>query len=157
MLLEKNPDSDFVAEAKLAIADSYFRLKDWSKAIEVYERVISEHTEAVDFFPYCFFQVGEAYYKLGTDQKNADRIIQATVSLESALQWYQKTITNYPQDSIALQALYSAVKTLDALGRKEELEDVAREFINKAQDSSGFDSLVAEVQLILEGLLRDKK
>ena len=157
MLLEKYPDSNFVAEAKLAIADSYFRLVDWTKAIEAYERVIDEHTEAVDFFPYCFYQVGEAYYKLGTDQKNASQVIQATESLELASQWYQKMIDNYPQDPIALHALYGAVKTLESLGRKEELKDVAREFIKKAQYSSGFDSLVAEVQLILEDLLRDKK
>ena len=157
VLLEKYPDSDFVAEAKLGIADSYFRLADWSKAIEAYERVISEHTEAVDFLPYCFYQVGEAYYKLGTNQKNASQVIQATESLELASQWYQKTIDNYPQDPVALHALYGAVKTLDSLGRKEELENVAREFINKAQYNSEFDSLVAEVQLILEDLLHDKK
>ena len=130
---------------------------DWSKAIEAYERVIDEHTDAVDFFPYCFYQVGEAYYKLGTDQKNASQVIQATESLELALQWYQKVIDNYPQDHIALHALYGAVKTLDSVGHKVELENVAREFINKAQYSSEFDSLIAEVQLILEDLLREKK
>ena len=157
VLLEKYPDSDFVAEAKLGIADSHFRLEDWNKAIEAYKHLISEHAEAIDFVPYSSYQVGEAYYKLGTEQKNADRMIQATTSLELALQWYQKTVDNYPQDPIALHALYGAVMTLDSLGRKEELENVAREFINKAQDNSGFDSLITEVQLILEDLLRDKK
>lgn len=157
ILLEKYPDSDFVAEAKLGIADSYFRLEDWSKAIEAYKRLISEHAEAIDFVPYSSYQVGEAYYKLGTEQRNADQVIQATESLELALQWYQQTSDNYPQDPIALRALYGAVMTLDSLGRKDALENVASEFINKAQGNSGFDSLIAEVQLILEDLLRDKK
>ena len=156
ILLEKYPDSDFVAEAKLGIADSYFRLQDWSKATRAYERLISEHEEATDFLPYCSYQAGEAYYKLGTDQKNAGQVIQATESLELALQWYQKTSDNYPQDHVALHALYGAVMTLDSLGREEELEDVAREFINKAQYNSEFDSLVAEVQLKLADLPRDK-
>ena len=81
VLLEKYPDSDFVAQAKLGIADSYFRLEDWSEAIEAYKRLISEHPEAIDFVPYSSYQVGEAYYKLGTEQKNANQMIQATTSL----------------------------------------------------------------------------
>ena len=126
-LLEKYPDSDFIAEAKLGIADSYFRLEDWSKAIEAYERLISEHTEAIDFVPYSSYQVGEAYYKLGTDQKNADRMIEATASLELALQWYQKTIDNYPQDSIAPHAFYALARVYLDTGRWALVLEVADE------------------------------
>ena len=125
VLLEKYPDSDFIAEAKLGIADSYFRLEDWSKAIEAYERVISEHTEVIDFVPYSSYQVGEAYYKLGTDQKNADRMIQATGSLELALQWYQKTIDNYPQDPIAPHAFYALARVYLDTGRWSLVLEVA--------------------------------
>lgn len=127
VLLEKYPDSDFIAKAKLGIADSYFRLEDWTKATEAYERVISEHTEAIDFVPYSSYQVGEAYYKLGTDQKNADRVIQAMASLELALQWYQKTIDNYPQDPIAPQALYALARVYLDTGKWSLVLEIADE------------------------------
>ena len=146
-LLEEYPMSDFIAEAKLGIADSYFRLKNWYKAIGAYERVINEHITVTDFAAYCSYQVGEAYYKLGTDQKNIGKMIQAKASLELALQWYQKTIDEFPQDPVAPHALYGAIWALNDLGHKEALETMAREFINKNKNDSEFDILAAEVQL----------
>ena len=127
VLLEKYPDSNFIAEAKLGIADSYFRLEDWSKAIEAYERVISEHAEAVDFVPYSSYQVGEAYYKLGTNQKNANQMIQAAASIELAGQWYQKTIDNYPQDPIAPHAFYALARAYLDTGKWSLVLEVADE------------------------------
>ena len=70
-----------------------------------------------------------------------------TATLELALQWYQKTIDNYPQDPVAPHALYGAIWALNDLGRKEELETVAREFIEKNKNDNEFDILAAEVQL----------
>ena len=70
-LLEGYPESDFVAQSKLGIADSYFKLENWSEATVSYERVINEHEEETDYIPYCSYQVGEAYYKLGSDQVKA--------------------------------------------------------------------------------------
>ena len=127
VLLEKYPDSDFIDEAKLGIADGYFRLEEWSKAIEAYERLISEHTEAIDVVPYSSYRVGEAYYKLSTDQQNADRRVQATASLELASQWYQKTIDNYPQDPIAPYAFYALARVYFDTGRWALVLEVADE------------------------------
>ena len=42
-LLEKYPDSDFIAEARLGIADSYFRLENWEEAIVAYKQIVSEY------------------------------------------------------------------------------------------------------------------
>ena len=146
-LLEEYPESDFIAEAKLGIADSHFRLSHWSEATVAYERVINEHEEATDFIPYCSYQIGEAYYKLGSDQVKAGETDTGMATLELALQWYQKTVDDYPQDPVAPHALYGAIWALNDLGRKDELEAIAREFIEKNKNDNEFDILAAEVQL----------
>ena len=146
-LLEEYPESDFIAEAKLGIADSHFRLSNWSEATVAYERVINEHEEATDFIPYCSYQIGEAYYKLGSDQIKAGETDTGMTTLELALQWYQKTVDEYPQDPVAPHALYGAIWALNDLGRKDELETIAREFIEKNKNDNEFDILAAEVQL----------
>ena len=146
-LLEEYPESDFIAEAKLGIADSHFRLENWSEATSAYQRVINEHEEATDFIPYCSYQIGEAYYKLGSDQVKAGDTETGMGTLELALQWYQKTVDDYPQDPVAPHALYGAIWALNDLGRKDELETIAREFIEKNKNDNEFDILAAEVQL----------
>ena len=146
-LLEEYPESDFIAEAKLGIADSHFRLENWSEATSAYQRVINEHEEATDFIPYCSYQIGEAYYKLGSDQVKAGDAESGMGTLELALQWYQKTVDDYPQDPVAPHALYGAIWALNDLGRKDELETIAREFIEKNKNDNEFDILAAEVQL----------
>ena len=146
-LLEEYPESDFIAEAKLGIADSHFRLSNWSEATVAYERVINEHEEATDFIPYCSYQIGEAYYKLGSNQIKAGDAENGMATLELALQWYQKTVDDYPQDPVAPHALYGAIWALNDLGRKDELETIAREFIEKNKNDNEFDILAAEVQL----------
>ena len=146
-LLEEYPESDYIAEAKLGIADSHFRLENWSEATIAYQRVINEHEEATDFVPYCSYQIGEAYYKLGSNQVKAGDTETGMATLELALQWYQKTVDDYPQDPVAPHALYGAIWALNDLGRKDELETIAREFIEKNKNDNEFDILAAEVQL----------
>lgn len=159
-LLEEYPESDFIAEAKLGIADSHFRLERWSEATVAYQRVINEHEEETDFIPYCSYQIGEAYYKLGTAQRQSaqdeESTEQAMTTLELALTWYQKTIDDFPQDAVAPHALYGAIWALNDLGRKEELETVAREFIDKNKNDNEFDILAAEVQLRFADIKRQE-
>lgn len=159
-LLEEYPESDFIAEAKLGIADSHFRLQRWNEATVAYERVINEHEEETDFIPYCSYQIGEAYYQLGTAQRESahdtESTEQAMTTLELALTWYQKTIDDFPQDAVAPHALYGAIWALNDLGRKEELETVAREFIDKNRNDNEFDILAAEVQLRFADIKRQE-
>ncbi len=163
-LLEEYPESEFIAEAKLGIADSHFRLDAWSEASAAYERVINEHQDPDDnedkdstgFIPYCSYQIGESYYKLGTQQREAGESEQGTATLELALSWYQKTIDQFPEDPVAPHALYGAIWALNDLGRKEELETVAREFIDKNKNDNEFDILAAEVQLRFADIKRQE-
>ncbi len=154
VLLEEYPESAFIGDAKLGIADSQFKLERWNDAVESYKTVIEhEKTAGGDessensFTPYCSFQVAEAYYKLGTNQRDAGEDEQGSQTLTHALEWYQQTVDNYPENPVAPHALYGAIWTLNDLGRKDELEKVASDFIDKNKNDNEFDILAAEVQL----------
>lgn len=154
VLIEEYPESTFVGDAKLGIADCQFKLERWSDAVDSYQTVI-EHEKAsegddgaeLNFTPYCSFQIGEAYYRLGTNQREAGDEEQGNETLQLALEWYQTTVDNYPENPVTPHALYGAIWTLNDLDRKEELEKVARDFIEKNKNDNEFDILAAEVQL----------
>ena len=146
-LLEEYPESEFISEAKLGVADSYFKLLDWNQAIATYQRVLNEHPDETDFIPYVTYQMGDAHYKLASNLKESGQTDPANEAFETALEWYQKAVDEYPTDPVAPHALYGAIWALNELGRKEELEKVAREFIDKNRKDSEFDILAAEVQL----------
>ena len=146
-LLEEYPECDFISEAKLGIADSYFKSASWAEAAVAYQRVLDEHPDETDFIPYVTYQMGESNYKLASDLKDNDQIDSANASYEEALMWYQKAVDDFPADPVASHALYGAIWALNALGRKDELETVAREFIDKNRMDNELDLLAAEVQL----------
>ena len=146
-LLEEYPECDFISEAKLGIADSYFKSSAWAEAAVAYQRVLDEHPEETDFAPYLTYQMGESNYKLASDLKDAGETDSANASYETALMWYQKAVDDFPADPVASHALYGAIWALNALGRKDELEAVAREFIDKNRMDNELDLLAAEVQL----------
>ena len=94
-LLEKYPESDFIIEAKLGIANSHFRMRIWQAAADAYERVINEHPEATNFTPYCAYQVGEAHYGLATHHSKQDETELAVKNFHKALEWYQRIIDDF--------------------------------------------------------------
>ena len=154
-LLDEYPESAFLGDAKLGIADSNFRLESWEEAITSYKTVIEheqseiEENEGVElnFTPYCAYQIGEAYYKLGKNQRDSGQLEESKATLELALEWYQRTVDDFPENPVAPHALYGAIWTLNDLDRKDELEKVAHEFIEKNKNHNDFDILAAEVQL----------
>lgn len=146
-LLEEYPESEFIAEARLGIADSYYKLSNWSAAAAGYELVITEHPDQLDFIPYCSYQIGGAYYEIGSNLMKSGDDAQAAENLENALKWYQKTIDDYPTDPVAPHALYGAIWALNDLNRKEELEAIAQKFIEQNRADPELDIFAAEVQL----------
>ena len=146
-LLEEYPESEFIAEARLGIADSYYKLQKWSEAAAGYELVINEHPDQLDFIPYCSYQIGGAYYEIGTNLTKSGDEAKAAENLEIALKWYQKTIDEYPTDPVAPHALYGAIWALNDLNRKEELEAIAQKFIEQNRADPELDIFAAEVQL----------
>ena len=157
-LLEEYPAVEgYVAEARLGIADSHFRSENWNEAIVAYKRLINRHPQEVDFVPHSSYRIGAAYYKLSINQKDAGQENRAIATLKLALQWYQRTLDNYPQDPIAPYVRYEAVMVLDKLRRREELEDVAREFIYRYRYDREFSFRVTMVRLKLADFLRHEK
>jgi tetratricopeptide (TPR) repeat protein len=146
-LLEGYPESKFIPDAKLGIADSYAKLENWVEAAPAYERAISEHEDRTDYISYATHQIGESYYHLATNRKENGETDQAKQDFENALIWYRKVIDNFSTDPVAPHSLYGAVWVLNELGRKDELETVARELIEKNRDDPEFDYFAAEVQL----------
>ncbi|MCE2400396.1 tetratricopeptide repeat protein [Candidatus Poribacteria bacterium] len=160
-LLEEYPESTYVDEAKLGIADSQFQLESWNEAASSYQLVIEHEKNAMqadaaelNYTPYCSFQVGEAYYKLGTNQRDAGQMQEGTATLELALEWYQKTVDDFPENPVVPHAIYGAIWTLNDLDRKEDLEKVAQEFIEKNRNDNEYDILAAEVQLSFANMKR---
>lgn len=153
VLLDEYPDSNLTGAAKLGIADSHFKLEQLNEAVTAYQAVIEHESKQSgdeiehELTPYCSYQIGEAYYKLATKHREAGQKDEENATLELALTWYQKTVDDFPEDLVAPHALYGAIWTLNDLNRKEELEKVAHEFIEKNKNHNEFDILSAEVQL----------
>lgn len=161
-LIKFYPSTNFVIDAKLGIADSHFRLKNWNEAISSYREVIeyirddyklSVTTEHV-FIPYSHYQAAEAYFKLGTRQKETGQIELSTASFNQALTWYQNTLDNFPKNKIVSHASYGKIWTLNELGQYKDVEIFAQRYIDKYRNDSEFDILAAEVQLRLADIMR---
>ena len=140
---EQNPEGLHLLEAKVGIADSYFKLQNWAEAIPAYQRIINEHPDETAYIPYSTFQVGEAYYQ----QKD----------YENSLAWYQKVLDNYPNEEIAPHALYGAIWSLSELGRNEEVQTIGANFIAQKKKDPNFDLQAAEIQMRLGGIQYELK
>ena len=98
-LLNTYPDSEYVAKAKLAIADSYFK----DGTTEGLEQSINEYKDFITFFPYldessyAQYRVGMAHYR---QMEKPDRD-QTQVQL--AEQEFQNYLLKYPQGAQAAE------------------------------------------------------
>lgn len=122
-ILELNSESDIAVSAKVGIANSYFGLKKWSKAIDVYERILKEHKEAKNIIPKSCYQIAETYYKLATEHREKGEIKKASENFEKALIQYQNTLKDFPTDEVAWYAWQGIMWVLNDLGRERDLED----------------------------------
>jgi len=99
-LINTYPDSEYLAKAKLAIADSYFKEGGTSNLTQA----ISEYKDFETFFPfldeaaYAQMQVGMAHYKM---MEKADRDTSQAQLAEDEL---QAMLLKYPQSPLAPQA-----------------------------------------------------
>ena len=133
LFLEKYPESGFIIEAKLGIANSHFRMRAWQEAADAYERVINEHPEAINFTPYCAYQIGEAHYGLAIDYNDEQGKTEYPVeNYHKALNWYQKIIDNIPTETsdnlseVVELLVTSLTRMRNDLNVPEELQSLAQ-------------------------------
>lgn len=164
VLIDLYPESLYVADAKLGIADGYFRLERWNQAITAYREVIEYQTDekqrfagmGQDYIPYSSYQIAEAYFKLGTSQKEIGQLKLATSSFKQALISYQNTIDDFPDNKIVPHAAYGIFWTLNELERYNDLENSAKEYIQRYRNDIEFDIYAAEVHLRLADIKREE-
>jgi outer membrane protein assembly factor BamD len=99
-LLNTYPDSEYLAKAKLAIADSFFKEGDTAGL----KQSISEYKDFCTFFPYldeCAYaqlQVGMAHYRM-MEKPDRDRS-----EAQMAEQEFQTFLLKFPKDKLADEA-----------------------------------------------------
>ena len=131
-LLEKYPESDFIIETKLGIANSYYRMGEWREAANAYERVINGHPEAINYIPYCAYQIGESHYGLATNHSKQGKTKLAVANFHKALEWYQNIIDNLSTETsenlgeIAELLITSLTRMRNDLNVPEELQSFAQ-------------------------------
>jgi outer membrane protein assembly factor BamD len=99
-LINTYPDSEYLAKAKLAVADSYFKENGTSNLTQA----VAEYKDFITFFPfleeaaYAQMQVGMAHYKM---MEKADRDSSQAQMAEDE---FQAMLLKYPQSPFAPQA-----------------------------------------------------
>jgi outer membrane protein assembly factor BamD len=99
-LINTYPDSEYLAKAKLAVADSYYKEGGTSNLTQS----VAEYKDFITFFPfleesaYAQMQVGMAHYKM---MEKADRDSSQAQMAEDE---FQSMLLKYPQSSYAPQA-----------------------------------------------------
>jgi outer membrane protein assembly factor BamD len=99
-LINTYPDSEYLAKAKLAMADSYFR----EGGISGLTQAVAEYKDFITFFPfldeaaYAQYQVAMAHYRM-MEKPDRDR----TQALEAEAE-FQTFLLKYPNSPLAEQA-----------------------------------------------------
>ena len=99
-LINTYPDSEYLAKAKLAVADSYYKENGTSNLTQA----VAEYKDFITFFPfleeaaYAQMQVGMAHYKM---MEKADRDSSQAQMAEDE---FQAMLLKYPQSPLAPQA-----------------------------------------------------
>jgi outer membrane protein assembly factor BamD len=114
-LINTYPDSEYLAEAKLAVADSYFKEGGTSSTTQA----ISEYKDFITFFPfldkaaYAQMQVAMAHYRM---MEKADR---DSTQAQAAEDEFQAFILKYPQSPLLPKAEQYLREVQEVLGDGE--------------------------------------
>lgn len=103
-LLEKYPASEFAAETKMALADTYMAEERFREAIPVLDQLLENASSSLQAAAYL--KLGVIYYNLNEN--------------EMALQRFQQLIEKYPSSSEANDALEDLKSVYVELGRSSE-------------------------------------
>lgn len=111
-LINTYPDSEYLAKAKLAIADSYFKEGGTTGLTQA----VAEYTDFITFFPfldeaaYAQMQIGMAHYRR---MEKADRDRSEALEAEAALQTF---LQKYPHTELTPKAEQRLREVQEVLG-----------------------------------------
>ena len=98
-LLNTYPDSEYVAKAKLAIADSYFK----DGTTEGLEQAINEYKDFITFFPYLD-EASYAQYRVGMAHfRQMEKPDRDSTQVQLAEQEFQNYLLKFPQGAQAAE------------------------------------------------------
>ncbi|MFZ0211570.1 MAG: outer membrane protein assembly factor BamD [Candidatus Acidiferrales bacterium] len=111
-LINSYPDSEYLADAKLAVADSYYK----EGGVDSLTQAVAAYKEYIVFFPfldqaaYAQMQVGMAHYRM---MEKADRDTTQASMAEEELQTF---LLKYPKSSLAPEAEQRLREVQEVLG-----------------------------------------
>lgn len=100
------------ADADLAIADAYFKNKDYLVAAEAYNLFVQSHSRH-ERVPYAYLQSGLSYYR--QSPKGIDRDFG---SLDNAMTQFQTVLDYYPDTSYAQEARHHLTEAQLKIAKK---------------------------------------
>jgi len=87
-LINHSDDEEFLDDAYLGLADSYFLEADYNKAADHYGKILRYFPDS-DYLPIAYYRLGECYSRLGNDseaRKTYDKLVRLyPYSLEARL------------------------------------------------------------------------
>jgi TolA-binding protein len=142
----------YQSDARLRLADSYFALRQYDRAIELYRQVQG------DGLDYAIFQIGKAYYNsdnhyeaINTFQRLLESfpysrwreeaqyligyIYFQNEDYEQAIEEYRSLIQRYPEHELAARAQYGIGDALYNTGDHRESIDAYKALLNQYPDS----------------------
>lgn len=156
-------------DALLRLADSYYALKQYPEAIELYARVAAQGED------YALYQVGQAFYNAGDafqaittfrqlleQYRASDWREEAQYSLgylyfqngnyDQAITEYRTLLNNYPQDPLAAKAQYSIGDALFNAGSFGEAIAAYRQVLTRYPNSPFAGDAAASLQYSYQAL-----
>jgi len=133
-LIDQYPKSNDIQDARFLIAESLWGIKDYKNALNAYNEILKDNTMG-GYADKATYRIGEYYNQMGNK--------------ETALEWYQKAVNNYPKSPIVKDAVLGEIQVLKDLKRYDEAEKIGKEFINKYKADPTYSMACAEVQMTL--------
>ncbi|MFZ4403365.1 MAG: tetratricopeptide repeat protein [Pseudobdellovibrionaceae bacterium] len=132
--LQKNSNFEKIkAEAAYRIGDVHFKAKDFSAAVEEYQKAIKSYPQKNNLFPNAYFNQAEAYFK--------------SKKFKEALRTHQEFVQKFPKQTEAALSMTRMGEILEILGASaEKVEGAFLETYFRFGESSN--AVVARLRMI---------
>lgn len=119
MLLDEYPDSGLVDDALFLMGKSFYRMRDWSEAIQNFETVLVNFPSS-EFAEEATYLLSISYLSRGDE--------------DEGMQWFARLREGYPDGEFAAEALYRLGDAWANAGRPARAAESYREFLDAYPD-----------------------